>query len=82
MKFLVPLKRVPDPDTRIRVKGDGTGLETDGVKFAINPFDAIALEEADAVSQPMQQHLGDVGLHRADEFNAVGLGVCTSDCNL
>ena len=46
MKFLVPLKRVPDPDTRIRVKADGTGLETDGVKFAINPFDAIALEEA------------------------------------
>ncbi len=46
MKILVPLKRVPDPDTRIRVKPDGSGIETDGVKFAVNPFDSIALEEA------------------------------------
>lgn len=46
MKILIPLKRVPDPDTKIRVKSDGSGIETDGVKFSINPFDAIALEEA------------------------------------
>ncbi|MBI3886996.1 MAG: electron transfer flavoprotein subunit beta/FixA family protein [Opitutae bacterium] len=46
MKILVPLKRVPDPDTKIRVKTDGSGIETDGVKFAVNPFDSIALEEA------------------------------------
>lgn len=46
MKVLVPLKRVPDPDTRIRLKSDGSGIETDGVKFAVNPFDAIALEAA------------------------------------
>jgi electron transfer flavoprotein beta subunit len=46
MKILVPLKRVPDADTRIRVKADGSGIETDGVKFSVNPFDAIALEEA------------------------------------
>jgi len=46
MKILVPLKRVPDPDTRIRLQPDGAGIETDGVKFAVNPFDAIALEEA------------------------------------
>jgi electron transfer flavoprotein beta subunit len=46
MKILVPIKRVPDPDTRIRLKPDGSGIETDGVKFAVNPFDAIALEAA------------------------------------
>lgn len=46
MKILVPLKRVPDPDTKIRVRPDGAGIETDGVKFAVNPFDSIALEEA------------------------------------
>lgn len=46
MKILVPLKRVPDADTRIRLKPDGSAIETDGVKFAVNPFDAIALEEA------------------------------------
>lgn len=46
MKILVPIKRVPDSDTRIRVRPDGSGIETDGVKFAANPFDLIALEEA------------------------------------
>ena len=46
LKILVPLKRVPDPDTRIRIKPDGSAVDLDGVKFAVNPFDAIALEEA------------------------------------
>jgi electron transfer flavoprotein beta subunit len=46
LKILVPLKRVPDPDTRIRVKPDGSSVDLDGVKFAVNPFDSIALEEA------------------------------------
>jgi electron transfer flavoprotein beta subunit len=46
VKILVPLKRVPDPDTKIRLRPDGSGLDPDGVKFAVNPFDAIALEEA------------------------------------
>ena len=46
MKILVPLKRVPDPDTGIRVKPDGSAVDMDGVKFAVNPFDSIALEEA------------------------------------
>jgi electron transfer flavoprotein beta subunit len=46
MRILVPLKRVPDPDTKIRIKPDGSGINLDGVKFAVNPFDAIALEEA------------------------------------
>lgn len=46
MKILVPLKRVPDPDTKIRIRADGAGIETDGVAFVINPFDEIALEEA------------------------------------
>ena len=46
MKILVPLKRVPDPDTKIRVLADGSAIDTDGVKFAVNPFDAIAIEEA------------------------------------
>jgi len=46
LKILVPLKRVTDPDTRIRLKPDGSAVDLDGVKFAVNPFDAIALEEA------------------------------------
>ena len=42
----MPLKRVTDPDTKIRIKSDGSAVDLDGVKFAVNPFDAIALEEA------------------------------------
>ncbi len=46
MKTLVTVKRVPDPETTIRVKSDGSGIETDNIKYVINPFDEIALEEA------------------------------------
>jgi electron transfer flavoprotein beta subunit len=46
MKILVALKRVVDYNVRVRVKSDGSGVETDGVKMSINPFDEIALEEA------------------------------------
>ncbi|MBI3853230.1 MAG: electron transfer flavoprotein subunit beta/FixA family protein [Verrucomicrobia bacterium] len=46
MKILVPIKRVPDTDQKIQVKPDGSGIVTDGLPFVINPFDAIAVEEA------------------------------------
>jgi electron transfer flavoprotein beta subunit len=46
VKTLVTVKRVPDPETTIRVKPDGTGIVTDNVKYVINPFDEIAIEEA------------------------------------
>ena len=45
-RILVGIKRVVDYNVRIRVKPDGTGVATDGVKMSINPFDEIALEEA------------------------------------
>ena len=45
-RILVGLKRVVDYNVRVRVKSDGSGVETDGVKMSINPFDEIALEEA------------------------------------
>ena len=43
---MVCLKRVIDYNVRVRVKPDGSGIVTDGVKMSINPFDEIALEEA------------------------------------
>ncbi len=46
MKILVPVKRVPDPATTIRILPDGSGIATDNVKWVINPFDEIAIEEA------------------------------------
>src|SRR5882762_8031465 len=46
MKVLVPVKRVVDYNVKVRVKADGTGVETSGVKMSMNPFDEIAVEEA------------------------------------
>ncbi|MGH8306716.1 MAG: electron transfer flavoprotein subunit beta/FixA family protein [Gammaproteobacteria bacterium] len=46
MKTLVGIKRVIDFSVRVQVKKDGSGINTDGVKMSINPFDEIALEEA------------------------------------
>ena len=46
MKILVPVKRVVDFNVKVRVKADGTGVETSGVKMSMNPFDEIAVEEA------------------------------------
>jgi electron transfer flavoprotein beta subunit len=45
-KIIVGIKRVIDYNVRVQVKSDGSGVETDGVKMSINPFDEIALEEA------------------------------------
>ena len=46
MKILVPVKRVIDAYVSIRVKSDGSGVDTENVKMSLNPFCEIALEEA------------------------------------
>jgi len=65
MKVLVAVKRVVDYNVKIRVKTDGTGVETAGVKMSMNPFDEIAVEEA--------VRLKEAGL--VEEIIAVSLGV-------
>jgi electron transfer flavoprotein beta subunit len=46
MKILVAVKRVIDFNVKVRVRSDGTGVETTNVKMSMNPFDEIAIEEA------------------------------------
>jgi len=46
MLILVPVKRVIDPYAKVRPLADGSGMDTTGVKFDVNPFDEIAVEEA------------------------------------
>src|SRR5437763_8098880 len=46
MKVLVPVKRVVDFNVKVRVRPDGSGVETANVKMSMNPFDEIAVEEA------------------------------------
>jgi electron transfer flavoprotein beta subunit len=45
VKILVTAKRVEDPESKIKVKPDGTGIVQEGLKYKINPFDEIAVEE-------------------------------------
>jgi electron transfer flavoprotein beta subunit len=65
MKILVAVKRVVDYNVKVRVKADGTGVETANVKMSMNPFDEIAMEEA--------VRLKEAG--KATEIVAVSLGV-------
>jgi len=46
VKILVAAKRVPDPNATIKVRPDGTGIATENVKYVVNPFCEIAIEEA------------------------------------
>jgi electron transfer flavoprotein beta subunit len=78
LKILVPLKRVPDPDTRIRLKPDGSGVDLDGVKFAVNPFDAIALEEALRIREKLGEAeivVASIGTDECVEQLRVGLAM-------
>lgn len=64
MKILVTCKRVLDPYVKARIKADGTGVNLDNVKMAMNPFDEIAVEEA--------IRLREAG--KAEEILAVSIG--------
>jgi electron transfer flavoprotein beta subunit len=64
MKVLVAVKRVVDFNVKIRVKSDGTGVETGNVKMSMNPFDEIALEEGVRMKEA----------GTADELIAVSMG--------
>jgi len=68
MKVLVPVKRVVDYNVKVRVKADGSGVETANVKMSMNPFDEIAVEEA--------MRLKEAGV--ATEVVAVSIG--TAQC--
>jgi electron transfer flavoprotein beta subunit len=68
MKILVPVKRVVDYNVKVRVKADGSGVDTSSVKMSMNPFDEIAVEEA--------VRLREAGV--ATEVIAVSVGVSQS----
>ena len=78
MKILVTAKRVPDPETVIKIAPDGAGIVTDNVKWVINPFDEIALEEALRIKE---KHAGSevvlvsIGQKNAQEQLRTGLAM-------
>ena len=57
MKILTTVKRVTDPDMKVKLKSDGTGIVTDGVEYKMNSFDEYAVEEAVSLKE---KHGGEV----------------------
>ena len=78
MKILVPVKRVPDPETVIKLAPDGTSIVTDNVKWVINPFDEVAIEEALRIKEKLagtEVVLLSIGQKAAQEQLRTGLAM-------
>jgi electron transfer flavoprotein beta subunit len=78
VKILVTVKRVPDPETVIKIGPDGTGITTDNVKWVINPFDEIAIEEALRIKEKVsgtEVVLVSIGQKTAQEQLRTGLAM-------
>jgi electron transfer flavoprotein beta subunit len=78
VKILVTAKRVPDPETSIKVRPDGSGIVTDNIKWVINPFDEIAIEEALRIKEKLgtgEVVLVSIGTKLASEQLRTGLAM-------
>jgi electron transfer flavoprotein beta subunit len=70
VKILVCVKRVPDPNQRVNVRADGSGIDDDELTFVVNPFDEVALEEAISIRERSAEPV---------EVVAVGIGALEYD---
>jgi electron transfer flavoprotein beta subunit len=82
VKIIVIMKQVPDSETKIKVQGDGSGIETNGIKYVMSPYDEYAVEEA----LRLKEKVGDstvtivsVGPDRAVEAIRTGLAMGADD---
>lgn len=73
MRILVPVKRIPDTDQTVRVDDTGKGIDNTGLPYVINPFDAVALEEAARISERLEEEV---------EIVTVGIGVAENEQTL
>lgn len=78
MNIVVCIKQVPDTETKIKLKSDFSGIETEGIKYIINPYDEFAIEEALRIKDRFGQGvvtLITVGPSRATEALRTGLAM-------
>jgi electron transfer flavoprotein beta subunit len=78
VKILVTVKRVPDPETVIKVNADGSGIVTDNIKWVVNPFDEYGIEEALRVKEKVagsEVVLVSIGAQAAQEQLRTGLAM-------
>ena len=67
MKILATVKRVTDPDMKIKIKEDGSGINLSSISFKVNPFDEIAVEESLKIKE---SHGGEVVVVGVGDRNA------------
>jgi len=78
VKILVTVKRVPDPETVIKVNAGGTGIVTDNVKWVVNPFDEYGIEEGLRLKEKVagsEVVLVSIGTQTAQEQLRTGLAM-------
>ena len=78
MKILVTVKRVPDPETVIKINAGGSGIVTDNVKWVVNPFDEYGIEEALRIKEKVagsEVVLVSIGTQTAQEQLRTGLAM-------
>lgn len=74
MKILVTVKRVSDPDMKIKVKSDGSGIEMESISYKVNPMDEIAVEEAVCIKEEFGGEI--VVVHVGNENARVEIKSC------
>ena len=75
MKILVTAKRVTDPDVKIKVKPDGSGIVTEGIDYKVNPFDEIAIEEAIRIKEKAGGEVVVVSIGAAESTKEIRSGL-------
>jgi electron transfer flavoprotein beta subunit len=73
VKILVTVKRVPDPESALKVNAEGTGFVRDNLKWVVNPFDEIAVEEGLRIGKTPRGSRA--GQHRRDRAEQLRTGL-------
>jgi electron transfer flavoprotein beta subunit len=77
VKILVSAKRVTDPNARIRLNSEGTGIDMTGVEYNVNPFDENALEGAISLKEAKDGEVVvvSIGPDEVDTYIRTGLAM-------
>lgn len=55
MRIVVPVKQVPDTETKIVIKPDGVSIDESSITWILNPYDEYAVEEALRIKEASPQ---------------------------
>ena len=65
MRIFVCVKQVPDTESKIKLKPDGSGIDEAGIKWVLNPYDEYAVEEAIKIKEETKRYC-------SEGYNSIG----------